>query len=38
MKKTIAISGMKCEHCQAKAQKALNAIPGVEATVDLKKK
>ena len=38
MKKIIAIDGMHCEHCQGKAQKALNAIPGVEAKVDLKKK
>lgn len=38
MKKIIEINGMKCEHCQATAQKALNAIDGVEARVDLKKK
>jgi len=38
MKKVIEINGMHCEHCQATAQKALNAIPGVEAKVDLKKK
>ena len=29
---------MNCEHCVAKATKALNAIEGVEAKVDLKKK
>lgn len=29
---------MNCGHCVAKATKALNAIDGVEATVDLKKK
>ena len=38
MKKIIGIDGMKCEHCVAKATKALNAIDGVEAKVDLKKK
>ncbi len=38
MKKLIAIDGMHCAHCQAKAEKALNAIQGVKASVDLKKK
>ena len=38
MKKIIGIEGMNCEHCVAKATKALNAIDGVEAKVDLKKK
>ncbi len=38
MKKIIAIEGMNCEHCVAKATKALNSIDGVEAKVDLKKK
>ncbi len=38
MKKIIAIEGMSCEHCVAKATKALNSIDGVEAKVDLKKK
>lgn len=38
MKKEIAINGMSCGHCQARVEKALNAIPGVEAKVDLKKK
>lgn len=37
MKKVIGINGMHCEHCQAKAEKALNAISGVKAKVDLKK-
>lgn len=37
MKKIIEIKGMHCAHCQAKAEKALNAIPGVTAKVDLKK-
>lgn len=38
MKKTIAIEGMQCEHCKARVEKALNAIGGVQAKVDLKKK
>jgi len=38
MKKEISINGMTCGHCQARVEKALNAIPGVEAKVDLKKK
>jgi len=38
MKKVISINGMSCEHCQARVEKALNAIDGVEAKVDLKKK
>jgi copper chaperone len=38
MKKIIEINGMQCEHCQGKAEKALNAMEGVEAKVELKKK
>jgi len=38
MKKVITINGMTCEHCQARVEKALNALNGVEAKVDLKKK
>ncbi len=38
MKKIIKIEGMSCGHCQAKVENALNAISGVEAKVDLKKK
>lgn len=38
MKKIIKIEGMHCAHCQASAEKALNAIPGVEAKVNLEKK
>jgi len=38
MKKVIEINGMSCGHCQAKVEKVLNAIDGVEAKVDLKKK
>ncbi|TQI66204.1 heavy metal translocating P-type ATPase [Clostridium sp. KNHs216] len=37
MKKVITINGMSCEHCKARVEKALNAIGGVEAKVDLKK-
>lgn len=38
MKKIIEINGMTCEHCQARVEKALNTIEGVEAKVELKKK
>lgn len=38
MKKIIRIEGMSCGHCQARVEKALNAINGVSARVDLKKK
>lgn len=37
MKKIIEIKGMSCEHCVARATKALNSIDGVEAKVNLKK-
>jgi copper chaperone CopZ len=33
--KVIKIDGMSCKHCSASVEKALNAIDGVEATVDL---
>ena len=36
MKRTITIEGMTCGHCQARVEKALNAIDGVKAKVDLK--
>lgn len=36
--KTIVIEGMMCMHCKAHVEKALNAIEGVTATVDLEKK
>lgn len=38
MKKIIEINGMSCGHCQARVEQVLNAIEGVEAKVDLKKK
>lgn len=37
MKKIIEIKGMTCGHCQARVEKALGAIEGVTAKVDLKK-
>jgi copper chaperone CopZ len=37
MKKIIEIGGMSCGHCQARVEKALNSIDGVEAKVELKK-
>ncbi len=39
MKKVITIEGMSCAHCQARVEKALSEVAGVdEAKVDLKKK
>ncbi len=35
MTKTIKIEGMMCPHCQARVEKALNALEGVAAVVDL---
>ncbi|WP_422477402.1 heavy metal translocating P-type ATPase [Pleomorphochaeta sp. DL1XJH-081] len=35
MKKKIMIEGMTCMHCVGRVDKALNAIEGVKATVDL---
>lgn len=36
--KTIHIDGMMCAHCTGRVEKALNDLPGVEATVDLDSK
>ena len=36
--KTMVIEGMMCMHCKAHVEKALNAIDGVTATVDLENK
>lgn len=36
--KTIHIDGMMCAHCTGRVEKALNELPGVEATVDLDSK
>ena len=38
MTKTMSINGMMCAHCQAHVEKALNAIDGVEAKVNLEPK
>lgn len=37
MKKVVKIKGMSCGHCQARVEKALNALPGITAEVNLKK-
>jgi copper chaperone CopZ len=34
-KKIVYIEGMSCAHCSARVEKALNALGGVEAHVDL---
>lgn len=38
MQKILMIDGMSCGHCSARVESALNAIEGVKATVELKKK
>ena len=38
MTKTMTIEGMMCKHCAARVEKALNAIDGVTAAVDLEAK
>lgn len=38
MEKKLIIEGMMCAHCQAHVEKALNALPGVAAKVDLEAK
>ncbi|MCQ4949467.1 heavy metal translocating P-type ATPase [Bittarella massiliensis (ex Durand et al. 2017)] len=38
VKKEMLVEGMSCGHCSARVEKALNAIDGVTATVDLDKK
>lgn len=35
MNKTMTIEGMMCANCKKHVEKALNAIPGVSAQVDL---
>lgn len=35
MREKITITGMSCAHCAKRVEKALNAISGVSATVDL---
>ena len=36
--KILKVEGMSCGHCSARVEKALNAIDGVEATVNLEGK
>jgi heavy metal translocating P-type ATPase len=38
MEKTMVIEGMMCAHCKASVEKALGALDGVTAKVDLEKK
>ncbi|MGD9560595.1 MAG: heavy metal translocating P-type ATPase, partial [Oscillospiraceae bacterium] len=38
MEKTMQIEGMSCGHCTARVEKALNELPGVQATVSLEDK
>lgn len=38
MEKTLVIEGMSCSHCSDRVEKALNAIKGVSAKVDLQNK
>jgi len=38
MEKVMEIHGMSCGHCKKAVEKALNAISGVEAEVDLEQK
>lgn len=38
MKKVLSIEGMSCKNCSAHAEKALNAIDGVSAEVNLEGK
>ena len=36
--KILKIEGMSCAHCSARVEQALNALDGVTAKVELKKK
>ena len=38
MTKTMKIEGMSCSHCSARVEKALNALKGVAAHVNLEEK
>lgn len=38
MMRTMKIEGMMCQHCQAAVTKALNALDGVKAEVNLEEK
>lgn len=33
MTRTIQVTGLMCHHCEARVQKALEAVPGVEKAV-----
>ena len=37
-KRIVIIEGMTCEHCQARVESKLNALDGVSARVNLKRK
>lgn len=36
--RTVVINGMACEHCKARVESKLNALDGVSARVNLKRK
>lgn len=38
MQKVMTIEGMMCTHCSGRVESVLNALPGVQASVDLEKK
>lgn len=38
MTKTMTIEGMMCKHCAARVEKALNALDGITAAVNLEAK
>jgi len=38
MTKTFKIDGMSCAHCSGRVEKALNALAGIKAKVDLDSK
>ena len=38
MTQTIKIEGMSCAHCSGRVEKALNALAGIKAKVDLASK
>ena len=38
MEKKLTVEGMSCSHCSGRVEKALNALEGVSASVDLERK
>ena len=38
MEKKLIVEGMSCSHCSGRVEKALNALEGVSASVDLERK